>query len=229
VIYLYAITDTPGAPLPTAPGIAGATVRTLVHGDIAAVIGAVSKSRVDPSAENLWCHETVLESLMAERTVLPVRFGTVLIDEAALRDLLAAHNAAFVADLDRLRGRVELALRVLWDETGPSLPDPGPPPEHGRAYMLARVAREREERAYQERATATAMSIHAPLAALAVANTMRVLVTPAMPLTAAYLLERTALPAFTAELEARNAAHPGLRCLCTGPWPAYSFVTAVIE
>jgi hypothetical protein len=49
-------------------------------------------------------------------TVLPVRFGSLFADETALSATLATHEAELRADLDRVRGRLELSLRVLWEQ-----------------------------------------------------------------------------------------------------------------
>lgn len=229
--YLYAITDQPQAPLPATPGLAGGPLLTVTHQAIAAVISPIPAAHVPPTATNLWHHETVVETLMHDRAVLPVRFGTVLADEAAVHAALAAHSADFVANLQRVRGRVELALRVLWDEgehpPSDELRQPSVTlPTSGRSYMLARLEEEHRLRAHRQDAEALVSAIDGVLAPLAVESTQRVLITPRLLLTAAYLVERDRVPAFRQEVEAIGAASPGLRFLCTGPWPAYSFVTA---
>ncbi len=241
--YLYAITDRPEAPLPVIPAIAKGIVEngpegppptSLAYRDIAAVISPLTVSEVPATEANLWRHEAVVESLMADRTVLPVRFGTVLADETAVRSFLVARYAGFVAGLRRVRGRVELGLRALCDET--SFPHPqhrrpsAPlPKSSGREYLLVRLAEERRAQAQRQRAEALAAELHAPLARLATESTRQVLVTPSLLLKAAYLIEQDQVGAFRQAVEALSAAYPALRFLCTGPWPAYSFVTRAIE
>lgn len=233
-MYLYAITDRPEAPLPETPGLEDAPLFSLSHRDIAAVASSLTGT-VSPVETNLWRHEAVLEDLMTDRAVLPVRFGTVLADEDALRHVLMAHYASFAADLNHVRGRVEVGLRVLWDEeqdsngarersgrgTGERASTGS-----GRVYMMARLEEERQRRAHRERAEALAMDIHTPLANQAVDSTDEVLVTPRFLLTAAYLVERDEVEGFQRQVQALNPAYPALRFFCTGPWPAYSFVTA---
>jgi hypothetical protein len=41
----------------------------------------------------------------------------------------------------------------------------------------------------------------------------------------AYLVERRVVPRFRAVVERLQLAHPEVAILCTGPWPAYSFVS----
>ncbi len=244
VLYLYAITDRPEAPMPAEPGLANVFPTGLPYRDIAAVASPLSTARVSPTEDNLWRHEAIVEALMADRAVLPVRFGTVLAGEAAVQAVLTAHYADFAADLDRVRGRVELGLRVLWEDEqmgrgaqehrsegdSPLHPRPSAPPlsGSGRSYLLGRLEEERRVRAWRRQAETLAAELHTPLAQLAAENTQRVLVTPRLLLTAAYLVERDQVGAFRQEVEGLSAAYPALCLLCTGPWPPYSFVTATV-
>ncbi|MBM4466389.1 MAG: GvpL/GvpF family gas vesicle protein [Chloroflexi bacterium] len=241
MIYLYAITDRPELPVPAEPGLEGTSLFSVTHQDIAAVVSPLATAKVPPTEDNLWRHEAVEEALMADRAVLPVRFGTMLADDNAVQAVLAEHYADFVATLERVRGRVELSLRVLWEaDQSPTPPSshefPRVPQRHsgelrgtqensGRAYLLARLEEERQRQAWRQRAEALAGEIHTPLARLAAESTRQVLITPRLLLTAAYLVERDQVAAFRREVEALGATYPALRFLCTGPWPAYNFVT----
>lgn len=229
-MYLYAITDQPELPVPAEPGLEGTSLFSVTHQDIAAVVSTLATAKVPPTEDNVWRHEAIVEALMADRAVLPVRFGTVLADEAAVHATLAVHYADFAASLDRVRGRVELSLRVLWnDDVLPPQPSPagggGCGKGCGRTYLMARLEEERQRQAWRQRAEALAAELHTLLDRLAVESARQVLVTPRLLLTAAYLVERDQVAAFRREVEALSAAHPELRFLCTGPWPAYSFVS----
>jgi hypothetical protein len=242
-MYLYAITDRPELPVPTEPGLEGTSLFSVTHQDIAAVVSPLATAQVPPTEDNVWQHEAVVEALMVDRAVLPVRFGTVLADEAAIRADLAAHYTDFVVNLDRVRGRVELGLRVLWisdfrlpitqsqiEDRKPVLSGAeGSEIASGRAYLMARLEEERQVRAWRQRAEALAEELHTPLAQLATESTRQVLITPRLLLTAAYLVERDQVAAFRREVEVLSAAYPALRFLCTGPWPAYNFVTVKSE
>lgn len=237
-VYLYAIADRPEAPLPSSRGLQGASLSSLACGDLAAVFSPLTATDVQATESALWLHEEVVEALMAERAVLPVRFGSVFSNEAAVRAELMARYTALVAALDRVRGRVELGLRVLWDDDqeairkkweitdraqrssrAPRALSPG----DGRSYLMTRLEEERRAQARRQRAEALAAEIHTPLTRLAVASARQVLITPRLLLTGAYLLEHDRVAAFRREVEMLSAAHSVLRFLCTGPWPPYSF------
>jgi hypothetical protein len=126
---------------------------------------------------------------------------------------------------------VELGLRVLWDK-----PDPAAELPHvstyradgcddGRSYLLALVEQERQMGAQRGRAESLADELEAPLLEMTAAHVRRCLETPRMLLTGAYLVDRDKVEAFRRRVEALQEARPELGFLCTGPWPAYSFVS----
>jgi len=207
VIQLYAITDNPGPPLPDV-----APLKTVPIDGLAAVCAPAGETEASP--EMLWRHEEVVEALMADRDLLPARYGTRLEDEAALARAVEDRRDELAAALDRVRGAVELSVRVAAAGAPPS---PAVPPQasSGAEYLRVRAHAE----ASHER---TANAVHEPLAALSRAS---VVGRPRPPelFRAAYLVEREAVEPFTAEVARLQDAGAGLSFLCTGPWPPYSF------
>ena len=97
MIYLYAITDRSEAPLPAEMGLDGSPPFKVPHCGVAAIVSPFSKSQVPATEVNLWAHEAVVEALMADRAVLPLRFGTVLSSRAAVEGALEDHYCDFTA------------------------------------------------------------------------------------------------------------------------------------
>jgi len=235
VIYLYAIIDAVDLPGTLGPGIHGEDVRAKAWGGMACVIGDIASHTVQATEDALWRHEEIVEDILEHRHgqmgVLPVRFGTVLEDEDAARRVLASHREAFARDLAQVRGRVELSLRVLWDEGIPDAEVPPPttyrqvPGGNGRAYLMALVEHARQMRARRQRAEAVAAELEAPLLQLAADHVHRCLETPRMLLTCAYLIDRGNVEAFQRRVRALQDGRPEFSFHCTGPWPAYSFVS----
>jgi hypothetical protein len=224
-LYLYAIIERANMPAPPPLGLEGAPVFAVERRKSAAVVSQFSALAATPNEVNLWRHEAVVEALMAERAVLPVRFGALLADKAAVRSVLDTHYAEFMHNLPRVRGRVEVGLRVLWQEDVPPM-DTG---HHlgagsGRAYLLARLQDEHRVRGYHQQAKTLAQTLDAELVSLAAASSRRILTTPRLLLCAAYLVERQQLSVFQQHVADLTVAYPQLHFLCTGPWPPYSFV-----
>jgi hypothetical protein len=202
VIELYAITDHPGPPLPDLAPLRAAAVDGL------AAIWAPA-GEPDLSAEALWRHEELVEALMEDRDLLPVRYGTRLDDETAAARAVEERHDDLVAALDRIRGAVELSVRAI--ATG----EPPAPTAGGTGAQYLRT---------KARSAGVARTVHEPLAALARATFLRPPKPPSELPRAAYLVDREAVVRFTRRVAELERANPELQLLCTGPWPPYSFV-----
>jgi glycosyltransferase involved in cell wall biosynthesis len=232
VIEVYAITDHPTPPLPPVKGL-----RALPVDGLAAVCApGAERGTDDVSPEALWRHEEVVEALMADRDLLPVRYGSRLPDEAALVRAVEVRQDELRAALGQVRGAVELSLRVITgDEAG--APDAGAEtagdadrnsgtfwqagdgarrPGEGARYLRARA----RSGAAREAIVAT---VERPLAALARATVKGRPGSPPELLRSAYLVDRKRIDLFTRAVARLQETHPELRLLCTGPWPPYSF------
>lgn len=224
-LYLYAIVDRTDQGLPQLTGIGDAPLLGFPTGALLAVVSLVDAEKVPLTQANLLRHEAVIEALMVGRGVLPARFGTTG-SEQALTEALARHEASFLRSLARVRGRVELALRVL--DTAPVEAPPARPRAadftNGRGYMQALLAVEQHESRRRAAAEALAEQITAELTPLAEAVVQDRSTRPKQLLKVAYLLLPEQVAAMRERIAALQAAHPTLAFVATGPWPAYSFI-----
>jgi hypothetical protein len=195
VIELYAITDDPSPPDPP--------LRAVKSDGLTALCAPAEQREL--TAEVLWEHEAVVEGLMEERDLLPMRFGTLVEDDEAAVRALEERREELRSSLDRVRGAVELAVRA----------EANAPKElalegtTGAEYIRAKAHR-----------TEAARLLHEPLAYLARESVVQ----PGPELLrAAYLVDREAVESFVGLVRRLQETHDGLRVLCTGPWPPYSF------
>ena len=223
MIWAYAICDNPELPLPRRRGLAHAPLEGIQEDGLLAVVSRHTHAPGDPALDALWAHERVVERLMADRAVLPLRFGTKLPDEDAMRMTLAARREEFLATLDQVRGRVELGVRAMAKpalETAPAAvaaPTIASAARSGREYLLEKLA-------HGHRNEHEAAVLHEPLAALAVASVRGRAQSEDEVLRAAYLVDRVNVARFRATVERLQQQQPDVAVLCTGPWPPYSFV-----
>jgi hypothetical protein len=220
MIWVYGICDRPDLPPPRRRGIAQAPLEGLREGALLAVFTRHARSVGEPAPDALWAHERVVERLMVDRTVLPMRFGSKVEDDGALRQFLARGQLALIAALARVGGHVELGVRVLEriaDRTGTAMAVNVAAPPTGRDYLLAKL---RDGR----RADHASSSLHDPLAALATDARLQTPRSADEVLRSAYLVDRRVVPRFRAAVERLQASHSEAAILCTGPWPPYSFV-----
>jgi hypothetical protein len=98
-------------------GLESAPVYAIDQCGIRAIVSDTLSARLRPNRSNIRAHQKVLESLTADTTVLPMRFGVLARDAAAVERLLATNMESINEHSERLNGRVEMGLRVSWDVT----------------------------------------------------------------------------------------------------------------
>lgn len=212
MIYLYAITE-PGRAEPDAPGLDEEPLHALDRVEVAGVYSEHDRLDTRPEPSLLWRHEQVVERLMDGGPALPARFGTVFTDAGGLAAALDASGEELRRRLDRVRGCVELAVRVglpgIGGQAGAS---------DGRSYLHERLARRREQEAAAKRTLE-------PLVTVASAARLRPSAPSEDALAASYLVSSEGLEGFTQELLRIQNENPELSLSCTGPWAPYSFAT----
>lgn len=202
MIDLYAITDTVPAQL---EGL------DAVRGDGLVALCGPATNNDDLTAGVLWRHEEIVEALMEQCDLLPVRFGTRVEDEQAAARVLVERRSELTRALERVRGAVELSVRIFSAREG----DDGPPAA-GAEYLRWRTERERERLAVRAR-------IHRALVLIARDSHEHAAQDPHELTREAYLVDRDRVEEFVERVVELEAANLELRLLCTGPWPPYSF------
>jgi hypothetical protein len=127
--YLYCIIDC--ACLPKAFGVGersehsfgpigigdrGDYVYTIPYQDISAVVSDIPPKAIECNPENALTHENIIEQVMLEYTVLPMRFGTIFLSEERVIEMLKQCYRLYKENLQRLQNKFEISLKVLWDE-----------------------------------------------------------------------------------------------------------------
>lgn len=213
--YLYAVLDAAAAP-PSRPGLGGAAVEAVRYADLQALVSEVSQQQVaHPDGTAPLAHAAVVEHAYGSAdAVLPMRFGSTVRDRPRVVAFLAGRHEEFVRGLHRVRGAVEVGIRVTSRERAGA--GSAGLPTDGRTYLAGRAAARNEHEAL-------ACAVHDPLSALARAGARWPLVNGGTVLAAAYLVSRDRLPEFHRTVTGLSVSHPEAAVLCTGPWPPYSF------
>ncbi len=114
--YLYAIVTAPGEPTYGFAGIDGAPVYTIANGQVAAVVSDVLNDRIRPERRHLAAQQAVLKGLLSQAdAMLPMAFGIIADGPKAIQKILSRNHEAFLKQLQRVAGMVEMGLRVSWD------------------------------------------------------------------------------------------------------------------
>jgi gas vesicle protein GvpL/GvpF len=210
MVHLYALVDHP-ARLPPVPGVAGAVLSAAEADGVDAIYSAHEGAAAPATDDAVLAHARVVEEIAAANAaVLPARFPGRYDDEQALLDAVRGRVAGLREALGRVRGCVELGVRVVPQG------ERDEPPASGAEYMRARLARVRD-------AERVADELDDALRRIVRTGTRSVAATTELVVSAAYLVATDDADAFHAAVEEAAASHPELAYVRVGPWPPYSF------
>jgi Gas vesicle synthesis protein GvpL/GvpF len=235
-IYVYGILRAADASGLKVSGVADATVRTVAKDDLAALVSDLEGDSL-AAAREIRAHWSVLEEASSSATVLPVRFGTVMEGEAAVRERLLEPNAGrLTTALEQLQGRVQLTVKGVYDEEAllrdvmrqaPAIDQarrriqaiPSAAGYYQRIELGEAVAAQVERR--READTGFAL---ARLEPLCVASKAEPVSAPDAAFNLAFLVDREQLDPFSAAVvELGEAYGEALALRYVGPLPPYSF------
>ena len=116
--YVYGVRQ-PSSQSISSAGIGGAELHEIESGGLAALVSDLptAAEELKLGREELTTHARVLEQALEHGIVLPMRFGVVMENQAAVRArILEAHSEELQAQLQQLDGKVELRVRAMYEE-----------------------------------------------------------------------------------------------------------------
>lgn len=115
MFYLYAIVNGKGKETYGPIGILDKEVYAVYQGGMAAVVSRLKHQRIRPQRRHMAAHHTVLTTLMADQTPMPVSFGIVAKSPGAVKQMLRDEREALEQAYERVEDRVEMVVRVRLD------------------------------------------------------------------------------------------------------------------
>jgi hypothetical protein len=228
---------------PIGIGDRGDEVTTIPYGELTAVVSSIPLSKYVVSRETMTAHEKVLEEVMRDCTILPVRFYTVAPSADELRSLLKRRHAEFKNLLRYLDNRVELGLKALWKDMNrvfqeiieendelialeKKIVSISPEEAETESKALAVGVKSR----LQEKKDAEAEGLLDPLKKISVDVRYNKTHGDDMICNAAFLVDRRWEKDFDIRVEELTKAHnERIKLIYVGPVPPYSFVNIVVK
>lgn len=212
-------------------GVHGAQLQCIAQGELVALVSPVTElARVEtPEATELVAYERVIRSQHAVADVVPMRFGSVLPDDVAVRAHLDEQRATYLRTLARVAGCVEMGVRALVSVPQPhAAPEQvvNPPKRSGVDYLKARQRRYSAESQLRAQCAALEQSLVSKVAPLCREHRMELspLRSGEPALCSVYfLVPREQVPAFRAVLSPVTDGDSA-RTTLSGPWPPFNFV-----
>ncbi len=234
MFYLYCLSDdlAPGV-LDETRGVAGGALSLIEVEGIRAVVSEFNETKIAVNRENVWAHERVVSRVLQETTPLPFRFGT-LADAKRLESYISSQKSNLLRSLDRVRGAVEMSVKIIWKEAGttaesdqqPSLASPSPgvtTAGEGTRFLLQKRSKIIGDDEAKTRSDELRDWLEEHLKEIARDASMEVRPTDSMVISASHLVGRENVSAYRQLMDAARSSKPELRFLISGPWAPYSF------
>jgi gas vesicle protein GvpL/GvpF len=212
-LYLFCLIDEP-VEAPLLAGLQDQPVRILSIGNFSVVVSDFHGNQLEPSKENIVIHEHVIEKFMDKATPLPFRFGSVS-SESNLHRFIGENADTLKADLEKVRGCVEMGLKVM---TAPFPVETTP--QSGTEFLEAR------KRQLDLQTSVSAIVEAAAVGLIRKSDVSLVRKTARPMVRIAHLVLRYHLNEYKSHIDELVRQRAEWAFLRSGPWPPYSFVTA---
>jgi len=211
-------------PLESVQGIGGNQVFLYPASDLAIIVSEHNpaealchKSGVD--------HARVIADCFQHSTVLPFRFGTVFNDDESLRKSIRSNQRQFLSNIDKLRGKTEMHLKILVDDCCVRATEKQALTDTvGRGYLSNLRENASRQRERQTRARAVSFQMHRMFMPLDEEVSCRLNENGKMMLDIAHLIDRKSVERYQNKFAFTCVTMRECQMQLSGPWPPYHFV-----
>jgi hypothetical protein len=214
-------------PMVSVHGVSGNQVFLYPASDLAVIVSEHNpnealgqKSGVD--------HARVIADCFQHSTVLPFRFGTVFNDDESLRKSIRSNQRQFLGNLDKLRGKAEMHLKIFVDDCCTKEFEHHAHNGHsdgaGREYLSNLRENAVRARERQTKARAVSFQVHRLFMPLDEEVSCRLMDNGKMLLDIAHLIDRKYVERYQNKFNATSVAMRECHMQLSGPWPPYHFV-----
>jgi len=248
-IYIYGIINTNGKKSFGPCGInADEEVYAFPYQDIAGVVSASSLPDLssifkETLGRYLIKHQQVIERIMKEHTIIPMKFGTFAQDEGGLKEVLARGYPQFKKLLTNMESKIELDVASTWNDLNSMVKKIGEEDKEISQFK-AEIAKKPPQETFEDRIKIGAMISEALgkkrekekaeminfLKGIILDYREHEVMNDQMILNCGFLLEEGREKEFENGLEELNKKYnEKVNFKCVGPLPPYSFATCQLE
>ncbi len=213
-------------PMEAVTGIQGNQIFLYPASDLAVIVSEYSPTQNFNSQAGVE-HARVISDCFKTSTVLPFRFGTVFADDEALRRSIRSNQRQFITNIERLRGKAEMHLKVLLDDCCREQVhrySAEPIPTVGKAYLSNLRESAALQRERQTKARAVTVQMHRMFLPLAEEVSCKRVEPGKMLLDIAHLIDSNGIERYQNKYSSASVLMKDCRMQLSGPWPPYHFV-----
>ena len=210
-------------PLTGITGLFGNQTFLFPAGDLAVIVSEHQqddRARFDQQASK--DHARVIAECFKLSTVLPFRFATTFADDDGLRRSVRSNQRHFLANVERLRGKAEMHLKVLVDDTCPG--NSARDMTVGQQYLTSLRESASRQRERQSKARALSVQMHRMFLPLAEEVTCKRMESGKMLLDIAHLIDNRTVERYQNKYSSATLELKECSMQLSGPWPPYHFV-----
>ena len=210
-------------PLAGVSGLFGNQTFLFPAGDLAVIVSEHlqdDQARFDQQAAK--DHARVIADCFKLSTVLPFRFSTTFADDDGLRRSVRSNQRHFIANVERLRGKAEMHLKVLVDDTCPG--NSARDMTVGQQYLTSLRESAGRQRERQSKARALSVQMHRMFLPLAEEITCKRMDSGKLLLDIAHLIDNRTVERYQNKYTSATTELKDCRMQLSGPWPPYHFV-----
>ena len=214
-------------PLENINGIFGNQIFLFPASDLAVIVSEHNSEDNTPEKMNQQAardHAKVISDCFKLSTVLPFRFNTTFQDDDALRRSVRSNQRHFLANVERLRGKAEMHLKVLVDDTCPGNAHPVLTDCVGKEYLSSLRESASRQRERQTRARALSVQMHRMFSPLDEEVSCKRTDAGKMLLDIAHLIDNRTIERYQNKYSSCQQSMKECRLQLSGPWPPYHFV-----
>jgi hypothetical protein len=219
-------------------GVGGGQLVVVEQNGLAAVISAILHRQISKNSATVLAYHKVIESFHSQFGVIPLRFGTIVEQEAEVERLLEQHGDHYKTLLRALDGCVEMGVRILVCDANPATEERDTASVlqvsncagTGASYLAGRKAHRDAEALANERDRQTIERYRSAFDGLFSnfkAETSRAAVFDAssksLLLSLYFLVPKHSVEPFR-KVCGDLKLHERTKIMCSGPWPPYNFV-----
>lgn len=211
-------------PLTGVTGLFGNQIFLFPASDLAVVVSEHTPedaARMDQNAAK--DHARVIAECFKHSTVLPFRFGTTFTDDDALRRSVRSNQKHFTANVERLRGKAEMHLKVLVDDICPTA-HAAHAISVGQQYLTSLRESATRQRERQSKARALSVQMHRMFLPIAEEITCKRMESGKMLLDIAHLIDNKTVQRYQNKYSSATLEMKECQMQLSGPWPPYHFV-----
>lgn len=245
VLHAYGVVDAGRSVALPPTGIGHTPVRLVEVGELGVLVGDLPASEygeavwAEHAQDPAWLepiarsHHEVLQAVVEDFDVLPLRLPGIYPDEHELKDAFTASRGELLERLRFVSGHREWSAHVFLSADAAEDPEPAAAPASGRDYLLMRKQQAAQKGSSRQARQLLATDVYEGLDRAAHASVVNLVQDGAlsgrsepMLLNSAHLVARGEEEIFLAvatELDRFAGAEGGLRLEVSGPWPAYNF------